>query len=100
MRVFDSGYPAAERLRGAAGGDTAIVFQATYPAGALEGGGISEAYLLNGTARHFAYARINPAVEVAEGDTLRVVWEITVGREALEFFPGVREWVLGLPDSN
>jgi hypothetical protein len=98
MRRFDSGYPAAERFWSATAGNATIIFQATFPAGALKDGGIREAYLLNGMARYFAYARLDPAVEVAEGDTLRIIWEITVGRDALEFFPGLREWFLGLPD--
>jgi hypothetical protein len=95
IRIFDQGYPMAKKVWNGARA-IKVIFQATFPAGVLKKGGINEAYLINGTARNFAHARLDP-MEVVEEDTLRIQWEITVRREDMTFFPGLRKWVRGLP---
>jgi hypothetical protein len=98
MRVFDQGYPASEKFWSAAERNAVITFQATFPAGLVKGGGINRAHLLNGTARPFAQAHFCPALELAGEDTLRIIWEITIGWEEMNSFPKLREWVWELPD--
>jgi hypothetical protein len=81
MQILDDGYPALEWDAGAGEDDTTITYRATFPAGSLNVGGINEVCLLDsGDSRAdcLAYARFSPAVDVNSGDTLQIVWEITV----------------------
>jgi hypothetical protein len=121
MRVFDKGYPALDwdrisekpRIRdnGASPfnatevqhsaaptretrGNVNIFFQTTFPAGKMKGR-LHEVFLLNGLGHPFAHAWLD--TEVAKEDTLQIVWELTVGRDGLEYFPTVRNWVWSLP---
>ena len=80
MKALDSGYPVLKAAWGAVG-DTTITYRATFGAGSLNGNGINEACLLNGSstgANCLAYAQINPSVNVTASDTLQVLWEITM----------------------
>ena len=61
----------------AAANDNVVVYKATFEAGDLDDTGIDEALLGNGTDT-FAYAQIDPAINVASTDTLEVTWEITL----------------------
>ena len=60
----------------AAANDSVVVYKSTFEAGDLDDTGIDEALLGNGTDT-FAYAQIDPAINVASTDTLEVTWEIT-----------------------
>jgi len=80
MKALDADYPALKDVWGETG-DNVITYRATFTAGSLNANGINEACLLNGngnSANCFAYAQINPAVNVTEADTLQILWEITI----------------------
>jgi hypothetical protein len=82
-RVLDRGYPALQMSLQRFGGEpiATYAYRATFGAGPLNGGSDNEACLLSGEgpgALRLIYARIDPAVRVTAGDTLQVLWEITV----------------------
>ena len=56
--------------------DSVVVWKATFEAADLNDTGIDEALLGNGTDT-FAYAQIDPAINVAVTDTLEITWEVT-----------------------
>ena len=80
MTALDSGYPVLKGERGS-NDDATVCYKATFAAGSLNSDGINEACLLNGNgeaADCLAYAQITPPVNVTSGDTLQVLWEITI----------------------
>lgn len=88
MGALDGGYPMGEKAW--SNGDTtmSIIYQATFPPGAVNDGStevlVNEACLLNITndVEHcVAYARIEPAITVWNTDIMRVRWELPVRRD-------------------
>jgi hypothetical protein len=78
-RTLDRGFPVWNTDWSGAG-VTAVIYRATFPAGSLEGG-VGEALLLDGggpSAGCLARALFSPAEHAAPGDTLQILWEITV----------------------
>jgi hypothetical protein len=80
MKALDENYPLLNAAWGN-NGDNAVTYRATFSAGSLDANGINEAALLNGNtsnAQCLAYAQITPTTNVTTGDTLQVIWEITI----------------------
>jgi len=80
MKALDNGFPVLNAAWGN-NGDTTLTYRTTFEPGTLNANGINEACLLNGNgngANCLAYAQIIPSVNVASGDTMQAVWEITI----------------------
>jgi len=80
IKALDANFPALSASWGNAG-DNILIYRATFTAGDLNMNDINEACLLNGNdtnANCLAYAQIEPSVNVAESDTLQILWEIRV----------------------
>ncbi|MDR2071356.1 MAG: hypothetical protein LBP81_08090 [Treponema sp.] len=81
MQEPDNGYPARKGTWDSGEKDIRIIYQATFPAGALNVKGINEVYLFGDNDSSdgcLVYARLRPVMNVTSGDTLQIVWEFTV----------------------